>query len=373
MSSSFLTGYAGLFQGKTIQELITRVLNRLGQTGFTRYSQAYIMDILDDRQRDFAAKTRVLKGWSLIPMRASVPSYALPKMCLPDGLERAKFFTTPTNYSDLEIRDRDYMDSHYSGWMGASDGKPMIVVIGDWFGNVMKIDMYPPPVTAGTMYSTGNDLGVVVGGTDLPSNWSDITGMATGGSTTTLDDTLVNFTTMGLVSGMNVVKTGGIGGLEPVGIISIIAETRLTFSSVLTNSGSFASGDSYQIMSGEVGTITDVSNEDSYLFTADVGVIGQITVPNNNVMIEFRRYPVSIDDANTIDFQKPEIPWAWHNALADGAAGEILEADTQRRSQLDLAYSQKLQANYMGAIMECRTKPTMPAKRKADFTLRFRR
>lgn len=332
------------------------------------------MDLLDDKQRDFASKTRVLKGWSLIPMRASVPSYALPKMCLPDGLERAKYFETSTSYDDLEIRDRDYMDSHYPGWMGASDGTPQIVVVGDWFGNVMKIDMYPPPDTAGTTYTDGDDLGVVTGGTDLPTTWNDITGTATGGSTTTLQDTAVDFTAMGLVVGMAVVKTSPVtAGSEPVGYISVIAETQLTFDAVLTNSGSFTLGDSYQIMSGEVGTITDVSNEDSYVFTSDVGVVGQITVPDNNVMVEFRRYPVSIDDTDTIDYQKPEIPWAWHNALADGVAGEILEADTQRRSKLDLAYSQKLQAMYLAAIVDCMSKPTVPAKQKADFVLRFKR
>jgi hypothetical protein len=373
MATDFQTGYAGLYQGKTISELLTRVLNKLGQTGYTRYSQAYIMDLLDDKQREFAARTRVLKGWSLIPMRASVPSYALPKMCLPDGLERARFFESATNYDDLEIRDRDYMDTHYSGWMGTADGTPMIVVVGDWFGNVMKIDIYPPPANAGTTLTTNSDLGVIVGGTDLPTDWNDITGEATGGSTTTLQDTEVDFTTMGLAVGMAVVKTGGIAGSEPVGQISVIAAHQLTFDDVMTNSGSFSSGDSYQIMAGEVGTITDVSNEDSYVFTADVGVIGQLTVPDNNVMIEFRRYPVSIDDVLMINYQKPEIPWAWHNVLADAAAGDILEADTQRRSQLDLAFSQKLQRNFELAIMDCLTKPTMPAKRAGNIKLRLSR
>jgi len=371
MATEFQTGYAGLYTGKTVDELLTRMKRKLGQTGYTRYSQAYMLETLDDKQREFAVATRCLRGWSLIPMRASVSGYALPKMCLPDGLERARFYQSETNYDDLEIRDREYMDDHYPGWLGAADGTPQIVVQGDWFGNVQKIEIYPPPLTAGTLYTSGTDLGVVTGGTALPSTWSDITGQATGGSTTTLDDTEVDFTTMGLVAGMSVVNVSGTVGSEPVGKILTIAATRLTFEDVMTNSGSFSSGDSYQIMCGEVGTITDVSNEDSYLFTADVGVIGQITVPANNVRVEFRRYPVKISDASLSTYQKPEIPWAWHDHLADGAAGEILEADTQRRSQLDLTFAAQLKGAFIAAVANALSKPNMPAKRPANFSVRM--
>jgi hypothetical protein len=171
---------------------------------------------------------------------------------------------------------------------------------------------------------------------------------------------------------MAVVKVNEAGGAEGVGYILTIAEHTLTFTGVMTESASFSGGDSYEIMAGEVGTITDVANEDSYVFTADVGVVGSITIPDNNVLIEFRRYPVILD-SDSLDYQKPEIPWAWHDTIADGAAGEILEADTQRRSQLDLAYAQKLQALYEKAIADCLTKPTMPTKRKADIYPRFKR
>lgn len=373
MATSFQTGYAGLYEGKTISELLSRVLMRLGESGYTRYSQATCLDMLDDAQRNFAARTRCLRGWSMIPMRDGIMGYALPKMCLPDGLERAVYYYTSTSYAELELRDRDYMDDHYSGWRTAADGTPQIIVVGEWFGNVQKIDVYPPPDTAGTTYSDGDDTGVVIGGTDLPSTTSNITGTATGGSTTTLQDTEVDFTAMGLVQGMAVVKTNATAGSEPVGYISTIAETQLTFAAALTNSGSFSASDSYEILSGEVGTITNVTDEDVYLFNADVGVIGSMTVPANNILVEFRRYPVRINDATKISYQKPEIPWMWHDSLADKAAGEILITDTQRRSPVEIALAQSLIKSGNASIVECLTKPNMPMKVPSRMTVRMHR
>jgi len=373
MSQDFLTGYAGLYTGKTVAELLTRILMRLGETDHSRYSQAICLDMLDDAQRKFASKTRCLRGWSMIPMRAGIPGYALPKMCLPDGLEKAVYYSTSTNYSELELRDRAWMDDHYSGWRTTADGTPQILVIGDWFGNVQKVDVYPPPLTAGTTYTDGVDVGVITGGTDLPSTWSNITGLASGGGTTTLVDASVDFTTMGLVTGMAVVKVNSTPGSEPVGYILTIATTTLTFSSALTNTGSFGSGDSYEILAGEVGTITNVTDEDSYLFTSDVGVIGQITIPANNLLVEFRRYPVRINDSTKVDYQKPEIPWMWHDDLADESAGQILITDTQRRSPVELQLAGSLIKSGMGAIAECMTKPNMPMRVPSRMTVRMHR
>lgn len=373
MATDFQTGFAGLFSGKTISQLLNRVLWRLGETGYVRYSQAICLDALDDAQRDFAAKTRCLRGWSMIPMRAGIMGYALPKMCLPDGLERAMFYDSATSYDELELRDRNYMDDHYPGWRTASDGTPQILVVGEWFGNAQKIDVYPPPLTAGTTYTDGTDVGVVTGGTDLPATPTNITGTATGGSTTTLSDTEVDFTAMGIVVGMAVVKTNTNAGEEGIGYIKTIATTQLTFSAVLTNSESFTSGDSYEILSGEVGTISSVTDEDVYLFNADVGVFGSITVPANNVLVEFRRYPVSIADVENISYQKPEIPWIWHNSLADRAAGVILSTDTQRRSQMELQLAASLVTAGMSAIQECLTKPTMPMRVPSRVVVRMTR
>lgn len=363
MATSFQTGYAGLFQGRTVNELLTRMLWRLGETGYTRYSQALCLEILDDRLMEFCKTTRILRGWSMISMRANVRSYALPKLCLPDGLERARFFSTATQYTDLELRDRDYMDSHYTGWLTNASGTPQIVVMGEWFGNIQKINLYPPPIESGTEYSTGPSLGGYVGGTDMPSTFNDITGQATGGSTTTLEDTNADFTVMGLVAGMAVVKTNSAGGLEPVGYILTIAATTLTFATDLTNSGTFGAGDSYQIMAGEVGDVSQITTEDSYVFSADVGGVSQITPNANNMMIEFRRYATSLNDPTTLDYRKPEIPWAWHNVLADAAAGMILQMDTQRQGQMEIALATALQGTMASAVNEVNSKPNMPMKK----------
>lgn len=370
--ADFQTGYAGLFTGKTISELMALTLERLGESDYTRYSETRVLNALNRCSMLFAEKTRVLSGWAIIPMRAGISGYPLPKQCLPNGLERARFYTTSTSYDDLDLRDREYMDEHYPGWKTASDGTPRILVIGDWFGNVMKVEVYPPPLTAGTVYTSGTDVGTVIGGTALPSTWNDITGSATGGSTTTLDDTAVDFTTMGLVTGMAVVKTNGTPGSEPVGYIGTVTATQLTFNNPMTNSGAFAAGDSYQIMAGEVGVVTSITDEEDYLFTSDVGVIGQITVPANNVLVEFKRYAV-LFDADKITYQKPEIPWAWHDNLSDGAAGDILSDDTSRRSASDVKRAAELKASLSGAMIDCVGKPSMPMKRPPSFVVRRKR
>lgn len=374
MATNFQTGYSGLYTGKTVDELCEAVLYRLNQTAsnYTRYSKARIISKLDAKQREFVADAKPLTGWAIIPMRANITSYALPKQCLPDGLERARFYDTSTSYTDLELRDREYMDEHYPGWMTAESGDPQILVVGQWFGNVLKFDVYPPPDTAGTTYTTGTDLGVVTGGTALPDNWNNIAGTATGGSTTTLEDTSVDFTAMGLVEGMAVVKTSGTPGSEPIGYIDTIATTQLTFTAVLTNTGSFAAGDSYEIMSGEVGVMTSLANEEVYIFSSDVGVVAQITVPANNIWVEFRRYPVTLE-VDYSAYQKPEIPWAWHDSLADGAAAEILLEDVMRVSKQEQALAARLEGKYSMAVMHCKMKPTMPFNRPSKMSVRAKR
>jgi hypothetical protein len=371
-TTNFQTGYAGLYMGKTTQELVDLVIEHLGETNYNRYPLLRILNRLNAKQRQFAVTTRVLRGWALIPMRVDIAGYALPKMCLSDGLERARFYTDSTNYDDMEIRDIEYMDDHYPGWMATASGVPRIVVAGDWFGNVQKIHCYPPPDTSGTTYATGDDHGVAIGGTDLPSDTNNIAGLATGGSTTTLEDSESDFTTMGLVAGMAVVNIDSTPGAEAIGYILSVAAHTLTFDAVMTESGSFVAGDAYEIMVGEYGTVTDVTDEEHYFFTADVGVIGQLTVPAYNLRVEFRRYPVDLE-LNTLLFQRPEIPWAWHEALADGAAAEILAADTQRRNPSDVNLSRTLAGSFQGAILQAMSKPSVPINRPARMVPRIKR
>jgi hypothetical protein len=368
----FQSGFAGIFMGRTVSELMELVLERLGETDYTRYPQTRVLNALNRMHQDFAEKTRILSGWALIPMRAGIPGYPLPKNCLPNGLERARFYSTNTTYEDLSLKDREWMDEHYPGWKTAGNGTPQILVSGDWFGNVMKVEVYPPPLTDGTLYTSGIDVGVVVGGTALPANTSDITGQATGGSTSTLQDSSVDFTTMGLAVGQAVIKTNATAGSEPVGYILTIAATQLTFSAVLTNTGTFAAGDSYQILFGEVGVITSITSEENYAFSADVGVIGKITPPANNVLVEYKRYAY-LFDLDKITYQKPEIPWAWHEKLADGAAGDILSDDPNRKSGSEIKRSAELKLSLVSAAASCIAKPSAPMKRPAKFTVRLRR
>jgi hypothetical protein len=368
----FSSGFSGLYLGKTVSELMALVLEHLGESAYTRYSQTQVLNWLNRMQIDFCTTTRILQGWALIAMRAGIPGYPLPKNCLPDGLERARFYSATDSYDDLELRDPEWMDDHYPGWKTAADGTPQILVTGDWFGNVMKVSVYPPPLTSGTVYTSGTDVGTVVGGTALPSAWTDITGIATGGSNITLADTSVDFTTLGLVSGMAVVKTNGTPGSEPIGYISTIAANLLTFSAVLTNTGVFASGDSYQILSGEVGVVTSITSEENYVFSADVGVIGQITPPANNILVEYRRYPV-LFDSETKDTQKPDIPWAWHENLAEAAAGNILSGDTSRKTAADVKRATELKASLVMAVAQAMSKPSMPSRRPPRITVRIKR
>lgn len=381
MTVNYQTGYAGIYVGLTVDELIEEIKDRLGQSDLVRYSGAKMVRALNHKQRDFASRTRCLRGTGLIPMRADIEGYALPKMCLPDGLERARFYDTSTTYSDLQLKTRDYMDDHYPGWRVESAGDPLIVVQGDWFGDVQKIQIYPKPDTDGETYATATDAGVVVGGGDLPTSANNITGQATGGSTTTLQDTAVDFTTMGLVEGMPVVKSYGATnpvtpGSEPIGYIDVIAANQITFTAVLTNSGQFDVGDSYEILRGEMGVLAAVSqpDEESYIFSSDWGVLADITVPANNLAIEFRRYPVDLTFVGeNVSKQRPEIPWSWHPNLADGAAAEILMRDTDRDSRRDQALAQRLMVGYETGIVQCNQAGTMPIRLPAKFSVRNKR
>jgi hypothetical protein len=196
----------------------------------------------------------------------------------------------------------------------------MYCYMGDSYGNIPMLGVYPKPDTDGTSYSISPDTGVTTGG-DLPGATTNVTGQATGGSATTLDDTAVDFTDLGLVSGMAVKNvTDG-----STGTISTIATTQIVLVSALTGGTAnvFAAGDSYEILAGEYGVLTSWDDDDMTIFGSEVGVLANITVPAGNIRVDYIPYPLPFPaDGNA--GQYPEIPKLYHMDFAMGVVADLL-------------------------------------------------
>jgi len=182
------------------------------------------------------------------------------------------------------------------------------------------LEVHPAPDSDGTDYSLSPDTGVTIGG-DLPGATSNLKGTATGGSSTTLVDTGTTFTSLGLVAGMSVKNTTD--GSDAV--IQSVAANTITFASALTGgtSNTFSAGDSYEILAGEYGILIDWENDDRAIFSSEVGLLADITVPAGNIRVDFIPYPLSFPTTGN-DVQYPEIPRLYHRELALGVVADCL-------------------------------------------------
>jgi hypothetical protein len=197
-------GYTGL----TLDQLLKHVYFELGQVvgteiAYTRFPRWYVVDKLNDRQNKFVKLSQCLKKVAIIEMKADYRNYRLPENCMDGGIiGYPKFFTDSTTYQNLEIKDTSWLDDHHEGWLvEPSSDIPLYVYTGESYGNIPMLGVYPPPASDGDKYSLSPDTGVTVGSA-LPGTSSNITGQATGGSGTTVDDSVKDFSSYGIVAGM---------------------------------------------------------------------------------------------------------------------------------------------------------------------------
>jgi len=371
---------AGVYGGLHLDVLERLVLWEMGQVqgttvSYSVYPRWLIRQKLNDRQNTFVQETHCLRRLALIPTVQGQRLYRLPSNCIDDGVINVKLFTSSTAYDELEIRDVDWLDTHRAGWLTAEESTPELAYHGGSMGSIPLLGIYPPPNATGVAYATGTDVGISVG-TALGTTQQSLYGTATGGSGTTLVDTGTTFTNYGLAAGMWVRNiTDGSSGM-----ITGVAMNTITCSGGFSggSANAFSAGHSYVILAGEYAVRVDHERE-VYIYGNRHGALGDITVPENTLLVEYVPFPVQFrwdetaTDANQGNaYAYPEIPRNYHKALYWGVVSDLLRTFHQQSKEFERAtYYEEL---FQAAVSQAKeNKDRRPFKEKEVYVVPAKR
>jgi len=360
-----LESVSGYYEGYTLLQLEEAILWELGQVSgvtatYNKFPQTKIREKLNNRQQWFVFHTHCLKKFALIVAKEDYRQYKLPTNCMDCGLIAAKYYDSATSYTELEIVDLDYMNNAEEGYLVSGSSSPEYCFMGDSYGNIPMLEVHPPPYEDGTNYTVDPDTGVTTGG-DLPGATNNISGTATGGSGTTLEDLATTLTSLGLVGGMYVRNiTDG-----SYGYIKSVAANMITLAATLTggSSNTFSAGDSYLILAGEYGVVTSWEDDDQFMFASQVGLLSNVTVPEGNFRVDYVPYPLEFPSSGN-DQMKPEIPKLYQmDGLAMGVVADFLA--TFHESTKEFKRAEWYEKKFLTAIAQgSKKKSIRPFKNK---------
>jgi hypothetical protein len=350
------TVLSDIYVGLDLSTILNTILYELGQLvgtteSYNKFTRSFLVRKLNDRQNKFVYHSQCIRKTAYLLCKADYKVYKLPSNCMDGGvIGKPKYYTSSDDYTDLDIVSTDWLDENETGWLVGTSSTPEYAYFAPSYGNIPMLGVYPAPDTDGTSYSIDPDTGVVTGG-DLPAATNNITGAATGGGTaTSLQDTVVDFTTLGLVEGMAVlnVTDGSVGN-----IVTIAAHTITTSAITGGTDNTWTAGDSYNILAGEYGVITSWEDDEVAIFSSELGEISNITVPAGNLRVDYVPYPMAFPEYGN-DLQYPEIPKLYHMDFAMGVVADCLKTFTEGSKEFKRAdYYEKL---FTGAVIQARTK-----------------
>jgi len=333
----------GLFTGYTLSQLKSRTLWKLKQkpSNYNRYSESSIEDALNDAQVEAARLTKCLRGFGIITLKDGYAQYKPPTEML--ALDKAFFYQSSTSYYELKQKSRKWLDRFKRGWR-TQEGDPLYVYAGDSYGTMRKIGFTPRPDTDGDSYAVSPDTGIYASATSMSTS-GNVTGTNSAASATVCTDSDgTSMSDSGVTVGMMAVNVTD----DSSGQISAVSGATFTVSLSGGTNNTWAIGDSYTVLAGEYGVVTDWENDEKYLFTADIGGIVAVETLTNNVYIEYAKRPLPLQ----FDTQYPEIPADLHQFLPDGAVWSLKRNSPRGSTDLEestIAY-QAFQARLMRFI-----------------------
>lgn len=326
------------FEGLKLSDLLYQIMFEIGQVrggqiSYDKFPRKFIVQKLNNRLNQFVFHSQCIRKTALLRVKEGYGQYKLPVNCMDGGVVGApRYYMSSDSYQPLYVRDIQWLDDHFQGWRTDENADPQYSYMGDSYGNIGMLGVYPKPDADGTSYAISPDTGVVTGG-DIPGATSNVSGLATGGTGSELDDTAVDFTTMGLVAGMAILNvTDG----SSCSIVTIAANAITTTALSGGSDNTWTVGDSYNILAGEYGVITAWDDDDLYVFSSEVGEVANITVPAGNIQIDFIPYPLPFPETGNDD-QYPEIPKLHHMALAMGVVADLLNTFNEKTKEFGRA------------------------------------
>lgn len=332
----YLETITGLWEGKDLDELEDGVLSKLGELAGTydRYSQAEIQSQLNAAQRIFATRTRILKGFGIIILKANRREYKLPTHFF-DFINKRwpMFYRAPSSggYSRVERKSEQRLDNEFASWRDETGTVPRYCYKGQVFGNTRLIGLSPLPDTDGEEYVAGTDTGIYVTSTNnsIGGNISGIHKTGYANSAFYVDSEGRDLSALGVTVGMTIrnITDDSYGQITAIGSQDATND-KLTVTLANGTDNDFDVGDSIMIFAGEYGVITSWEDTgEQYLFSSELGALAAITVPDGNLFFPYVRLPVKLTNAN----QYPEIPPLFHEALEWRAAAILLATEHDGR------------------------------------------
>ena len=337
----------GRYDGLTVSILEKLIAFELGEVitttsiTLTKFPKWYLRLKLNERQNRFALESRCNKKSALIAAVAERSLYRAPSNMMDGGLIAARYYTSATEYQDLEQRDQKYLDECYPGWKTAdSTDTPLIIYPDETAGNIPLIGLYQKPDTSGTLYAGTGDAGVSIG-TTLPTTQTNLTGAVDANHASTLTDSTTTFTNYGLVAGMwaRNLTDGSYGKITAVGANTLTIAGGLAGGTANT----WVSGDLYVVLAGEYMALIGAQKE-QFIFGHDFGRLADITVPANHVWIDYVPYPTpfrmdetAADSAQANNYQYPDLPRAFHHSLVNGVVADCLKTFREGTKEFERA------------------------------------
>jgi len=337
----------GSYKGYTCNELEKIALYELGQIAgssisYARFPRWLLRQKLTERQNLIVSMSQCIRKSALIPLVEDRRTYKVPENCMDGGVIRARFYDTATTYDDLDIRDEKWMDENREGWRTEDASTPEIIFPGPTYGNTQTVSVHPIPDDSGNSYADNLDTGVYLG-SDLPASAQNITGSCdSAGDSTTLNDSTSDFTEFGLVAGMAVrnLTDGSVGKLLTIADHQLVLESALTGGTDNT----FANTDEYMLLSGEYAVVCQHNKPDRYIYPSVTGMLENLTIPAYTLFLEYLPYPAAFpfdpdaaDAAQGWDDMYPEVPRAYHYALAIGIVADLLRTFNEQSAEFKRA------------------------------------
>jgi len=161
------TQITGQFDGYTLTDLRALTLRFLRAVNTNRYSPTqaaadydWIDDGLNRGQEDFVRRTRCLRTFAIIELKANYRTYRLPWNFI--DFMAAYFYTSGTEYNELIVETIESLNDQDSTWRTTVDSTPTRIYIDRVYGNNWTFGLYPIPSTDGETITFDSEYGAVV-------------------------------------------------------------------------------------------------------------------------------------------------------------------------------------------------------------------
>jgi hypothetical protein len=180
------TALTSTFDGYDLGDARAKVLRKLRVNDTTRYSPTkgtadydWIDDALNIAQRRFATKTKCLRTYGIIQLKANYRTYRAPKGFI--DIMGAYFYkaTYTEGYRELQIKTIGELNDEVSDWRTDTDDDIEAIYVDRFFGTDAVLGVYPIPDTDGAttfftsttgtqydwacpLYAYSHDYGIIV-------------------------------------------------------------------------------------------------------------------------------------------------------------------------------------------------------------------